>query len=184
MLAGPRNRSSCCRSSCMSLLSVDVLAFVLHMTTNSKVNDALKKSGVSASWKVCWFSCGQTSGSTQICRISFYHSLSYGAVIQASPSACPVNCVISGSVLVLVFTFILSSTVSLFQEVWMFLSHVIKLMKAHALVLGRQRRFFTDRQISACSTLLFPFAGLSLPLHAVASLFWCYWILYVCPCPF
>lgn len=43
MLSGPRNRSSCSRSPCMSLVSVDVLAFVLHMTTNSKVNDALKK---------------------------------------------------------------------------------------------------------------------------------------------
>jgi len=59
--------------------------------------------------KLASFLCGQTSGSTQFCRISFYHPLSYVVVIQALPSASPVSCIISGSVLVLVFTFILSS---------------------------------------------------------------------------
>lgn len=79
------------------------------------------------------FLCGQMSGSTQKCRILFYHPLSYVVVVQTLPSASPVKCVISGSVLVLVFTFTLSSAASLPQEVWMFLSHV---SEAHSLVLG------------------------------------------------
>lgn len=64
------------------------------------------------------------SGSTQKCRIRFYHPLSCVVVMQVLPSASPVKCVISGSVLVLVFTFTLSSAASHPQEVWMFLSHM------------------------------------------------------------
>lgn len=40
MSSGTRNRNLCSCSPCISLVSVDVLDSVLHMTMNSKINDA------------------------------------------------------------------------------------------------------------------------------------------------
>lgn len=99
------------------------------------------------------------SGSTQKYRIPFYHPLSCVVVIQALPSASPAKCVISGSVLVFAFTFTLSSTASLPQEIWMFISHTYQMSIVWSWV-GSVFSLLTET-ISTCSTLV-PFDLLSL----------------------
>lgn len=117
------------------------------------------------------------SGSTQKCRISFYHPLSCVVVIQALPSASPVKCAVPGSVLVLHFHPIFSSLPSSGSLDVSFPA----VSKAHSLVQGGQCLFFTDTGNLCLFCSLSHLLGFC-SFFLLSLLSWCCWI--VCPCPF